>query len=156
MCVLLGFFFTRLKRDFSEVCYARMVPFYPWIQCQKYNSRISISLGPEEIIQSGVRWLGGSTRLKPVSAQRGSWVRYLWLSYWFPHCDPVLPCDHRSASRPVLCVVSLLFHKALPMVTFLLDYPGLLSTNPSVYIVNDRKQRNGFQSIDSRTVLTKP
>lgn len=107
---------------------------------------IPFSSGPEEIIQSDVNWLWANTRPKPMHTQRGPRVRSVWVS-----CDPLavsLSCPV-SSSQPlgsVLSVTRLLFHRARPIGTFLLHHLGPPSPNASVYIVNDHRQRNGFQS----------
>lgn len=123
-----------------------VAPDYSSIQCQKSSSITPFSSGPEEIIQSDVNWLWANTWPKPMHTQRGPRVRYIWVS-----CGPLtmtLSCPV-SSGQPlgsVLGAVYLLFHRALPIGTFLLHHLGLLCTNASVYIVNDHKQRNGFQS----------
>lgn len=56
------------------------------------------------------------------------------------------PVSRGQPLGSVLGAVRLLFRGALPTGTFLLHHLGLLSTNASVYIVSDHKQRHGFQS----------
>lgn len=148
MCVLFYFIFCyKTKKRFHRcmVC-QNVAPDYSWSQCQKSSSMIPFSSGPEEIIQSDVNWLWANTWLKPTHAQRGPRVRSIWV-----FCGPLtvsLSCPV-SSGQPlgsVLGVTRLLFHRALPIGTFLLHHLGLPSPNASVYIVNDHKQRNGFQS----------
>lgn len=67
-------FVIRQKRDFTDASYARMVPFYWWIRCPKYNSQDSINLDPEKLVQKDVHSPWGSSQ---VSAQRGPNVRYM-------------------------------------------------------------------------------
>lgn len=123
-----------------------VAPDYSWIQCQKLSSLIPFSSGPEEIIQSDVNWLWANVWPKPMHTQRRPRLRSIWVS-----CDLLtmtLSCPV-SSGQPlgsVLGAVHLLFRGALPTGTFSLHHLALLSTNASVYIVSDHKQRHGFQS----------